>query len=658
MSLTNFLNISKIETAGSLSTVTISGVTVPVYKCTIANLEKMFLPSPDSGSRYQGVAVLSNQNGDIGLFVVVAGNPKAIASGSLGAREVWLAEALTSFWNSELRSNDLVSESTNITIPAAEMKIGFRPITGSNPQNANNITPKSASGACVSATLIDHSVQAWSEDLLKLLLRLTNAEDKLNLIDPTVNLKDANSVVSGGILSLPSPLVVQASSSSFILKGNSLANISPVSASLNERSVARLELIRNGLLLANYENSSGGVIDADYQCAALPFSASSSWTKDFTGASSELLTNDLLRINKAASAKANYSRATVGNLALGATERLDFHQSSIPEGAYFDISINGGSGSVYDVARVWGRGSVAVVQLLSKYLQYNQIFGVAVNPLEPFSITLNVTNSISRLFINGQLADTSVPISSPGGNGFLFGFQDGTSPAAWAEISRVVSRNGVALIPSFSDQQGPIVGNVCTTTAAATKSVGLQGLDLDYLLGSIKTGKFAFEGDFSNRKGQIGQIFYHAGIAPPDDGINCLGAAISRLTYRNLFGQIGTIYGAGDGSNTFNVPNAAGKFLIASNGTYPQASQGGAATVSLTGDNNGAHNHVTDPSFLINSTEYVAFGTYAFWVSSSTSNINYRARSIAGYAVTAQGSGTPHENMPPYLSIPLFIKWR
>lgn len=43
----------------------------------------------------------------------------------------------------------------------------------------------------------------------------------------------------------------------------------------------------------------------------------------------------------------------------------------------------------------------------------------------------------------------------------------------------------------------------------------------------------------------------------------CNGAAVSRTTYADLFTVLGTRYGAGDGSTTFNLPNSAGRMLLA-----------------------------------------------------------------------------------------------
>lgn len=52
-----------------------------------------------------------------------------------------------------------------------------------------------------------------------------------------------------------------------------------------------------------------------------------------------------------------------------------------------------------------------------------------------------------------------------------------------------------------------------------------------------------------------GTIIPYSTASVPDGYLNCNGAAISRETYKNLFAIIGTTYGSGDGSTTFNIPN-------------------------------------------------------------------------------------------------------
>ena len=92
-----------------------------------------------------------------------------------------------------------------------------------------------------------------------------------------------------------------------------------------------------------------------------------------------------------------------------------------------------------------------------------------------------------------------------------------------------------------------------------------------------------------------GTIFDYAGSSAPSGYLVCNGAAVSRATYANLFSNIGTIWGVGDGSTTFNLPNLSNAFSYGS-GTNSVGATGGAATVALSTANLPAHSHpVTDP---------------------------------------------------------------
>lgn len=51
-----------------------------------------------------------------------------------------------------------------------------------------------------------------------------------------------------------------------------------------------------------------------------------------------------------------------------------------------------------------------------------------------------------------------------------------------------------------------------------------------------------------------GQVIMFAGKTAPSGTLLCNGAAVSRTTYAELFAAIGTLYGAGDGTTTFNLP--------------------------------------------------------------------------------------------------------
>lgn len=58
----------------------------------------------------------------------------------------------------------------------------------------------------------------------------------------------------------------------------------------------------------------------------------------------------------------------------------------------------------------------------------------------------------------------------------------------------------------------------------------------------------------------IGTIILHAATTAPAGTLVCDGSAISRTTYADLFAAIGTTYGAGDGSTTFNLPDVRDEF--------------------------------------------------------------------------------------------------
>ena len=57
-----------------------------------------------------------------------------------------------------------------------------------------------------------------------------------------------------------------------------------------------------------------------------------------------------------------------------------------------------------------------------------------------------------------------------------------------------------------------------------------------------------------------GSVIYHAANTAPTGFIKANGAAVSRSTYAALFTAIGTTFGSGDGSSTFNVPDLRGEF--------------------------------------------------------------------------------------------------
>jgi microcystin-dependent protein len=91
-----------------------------------------------------------------------------------------------------------------------------------------------------------------------------------------------------------------------------------------------------------------------------------------------------------------------------------------------------------------------------------------------------------------------------------------------------------------------------------------------------------------------GTIIYSARTTAPTGYLKANGAAVSRTTYATLFAAIGTLYGGGDGSTTFNVPDLRGEFIRGfddSRGIDSGRSMGSSQSEMI-----GPHNHtINDP---------------------------------------------------------------
>ena len=156
-----------------------------------------------------------------------------------------------------------------------------------------------------------------------------------------------------------------------------------------------------------------------------------------------------------------------------------------------------------------------------------------------------------------------------------------------------------------------------------------------------------------------GAVFPYVSTSAPTGYLACNGQAVSRATYAALFAIIGTAYGVGDGSTTFNVPdgrgrtfagydsgNATGRLTKAqSQGVDASAlgNSGGEQGHSLTSGENGTHNH---PFSYVNGA-----------VQSGGIALNGVSGGLTdNTAVQNSGSGTAHNTVQPTLIAMWIIK--
>lgn len=95
-----------------------------------------------------------------------------------------------------------------------------------------------------------------------------------------------------------------------------------------------------------------------------------------------------------------------------------------------------------------------------------------------------------------------------------------------------------------------------------------------------------------------GVVAMFAGVTAdvPEGWLRCDGAAVSRTTYSNLYEVIGETFGAGDGTQTFNIPDMRTRFPVGASGTVALAATGGTwshdhANGTLAGASGGGHSH-------------------------------------------------------------------
>jgi microcystin-dependent protein len=171
-----------------------------------------------------------------------------------------------------------------------------------------------------------------------------------------------------------------------------------------------------------------------------------------------------------------------------------------------------------------------------------------------------------------------------------------------------------------------------------------------------------------------GTVLPFAGTTAPTGFLLCSGQAVSRSTYSDLFAAIGTTYGAGDGSTTFNVPDlrgrvpagkddmgggAAGRLTSGGSGLAGTTlgATGGAETQTLNAGQMPAHNHgVNDPThghgapggrIVIGDASILNQSWYSY---ADGGNIQpSTANSGTGISIQNAGGGAAHNNTQPTL---------
>lgn len=155
--------------------------------------------------------------------------------------------------------------------------------------------------------------------------------------------------------------------------------------------------------------------------------------------------------------------------------------------------------------------------------------------------------------------------------------------------------------------------------------------------------------------GISGEIRMYAGSAAPAGWLFCQGQAISRTTYAALFTAIGTTFGTGDGSTTFNLPDMRGRVPVG-------VGQGSGLTNRVLGATGGEENHILSVAEMPahSHTHSWNFGTPLFPGSvQATNGVGHPISdpNTTDITINNTGGGGGHNTMQPFTAVNFIIKF-
>lgn len=173
--------------------------------------------------------------------------------------------------------------------------------------------------------------------------------------------------------------------------------------------------------------------------------------------------------------------------------------------------------------------------------------------------------------------------------------------------------------------------NECINAAgqnAATGNLPMGGFKHTNVANAAANDQYAAYGQVLTLLSQYmpsGAMVQYGGSAAPTGWLLCDGAAINRTTYASLFAAIGTAYGVGDGSTTFNVPDLRQRFPLG---------KAAAGTGNTLGGTGGAidHTHTSAAHTHTLGSTNVAFAK--LWTDSASSAEIKRVTGVTGWTST------------------------
>lgn len=217
-----------------------------------------------------------------------------------------------------------------------------------------------------------------------------------------------------------------------------------------------------------------------------------------------------------------------------------------------------------------------------------------------FTSTYSTANVPLRV-PDGSAAAPSLTNTADENTGIFFGAADEVSVTTGGTKRAQFDSNGLSVLAEkpvryYDADSSHYVELKAASVVSANVSLTLPTSDgdPDQYLKTDGSGNLSWATVSTPSATPTGSVFMLATTTVPSGYLECNGAAVSRTTYADLFAAIGTVWGSGNGSTTFNVPDLRGEFVRGWDNGRGQDS--GRSFASLQTEMIGPHNHsITDP---------------------------------------------------------------
>lgn len=186
-------------------------------------------------------------------------------------------------------------------------------------------------------------------------------------------------------------------------------------------------------------------------------------------------------------------------------------------------------------------------------------------------------------------------------------------------------------------------------------------------MANYEATRYDFDGsNLSDVEGvNTGIVIPWSSSSVPSGFLECNGAAVSRTTYSALFAVVGTTWGTGDGSTTFNLPDLQDSCCQHQSPTKTFATSGGANTVAVTGNiaGNTGSTTIDIPTMAAHTHEDASRngGGNTVQAGTASGNIGATSGSTGGggshaHPFSGTFAGDSKSTLQPYLTVMYIIK--